>query len=197
MSRAEPLKLEELPTEDARLIEDSLDLMGFVANDALTMARVPGLLAACAALVKACYKPGRLEFTLKRRVAYLVSRVSGCRYCEAHTAHGAGLSPAEIETLWSFEHSDSFSDKEKAAFMMARDAGTSNTLSSATAAELRQHFDDTEICELTAVLSLFAFLNRWNSLLATELESAPLQFANENLTDTGWQPGLHAGANKR
>ena len=177
MTNATPLPYEQLSAEDARRVDQSLALMGFVSNDALTMARVPGLLAGCAELVKACYAPGTVDLGLKRRMAYLVSRVSGCRYCQAHTANGAGLRADEIDELWHFETCATFNAAEKAALMMAREAGTGGeSVADDTSENLRQHYDDSQLCELAAILSLFAFLNRWNTLLATELEDAPRQF---------------------
>jgi alkylhydroperoxidase family enzyme len=43
-------------------------------------------------------------------------------------------------------------------------------------AEARQHFSDSEIIEITSVISLYGFLNRCNSILATELEPLPASF---------------------
>jgi hypothetical protein len=40
-------------------------------------------------------------------------------------------------------------------------------------------------------VSLFGFLNRWNDTLATELEAAPLIFAQTHLRTQDWQPGRH------
>ena len=42
---------------------------------------------------------------------------------------------------------------------------------------LKAHFSDREIVEIAAVLSLYGFLNRWNSTLQIELEPAPEAFA--------------------
>ena len=54
-------------------------------------------------------------------------------------------------------------------------------------AELRKHFDDTQIVELVSVLSLFGFLNRWNDTLATTLEPMPLAIGEK----LGLAPGKH------
>ena len=59
--------------------------------------------------------------------------------------------------------------------------------------ELRRWFDDEQVVEIVGVISLFGFLNRWNALLATDLESSPLSFARRALIPAGWQPGAHAG----
>ena len=57
--------------------------------------------------------------------------------------------------------------------------------------ELRQHWDDDQVVEIIAAISTFGFFNRWNDTPATELESSPLQFAKDNLSDAGWDVGKH------
>ncbi len=57
--------------------------------------------------------------------------------------------------------------------------------------ELRQYWDDDQVVEIIAAISTFGFFNRWNDTLATELESSPLQFAKDNLSDAGWDVGKH------
>jgi alkylhydroperoxidase family enzyme len=39
-------------------------------------------------------------------------------------------------------------------------------------AELRRHFDEGEIVEITCVLGIFAYFNRFNEALRVEIESA-------------------------
>ena len=43
-------------------------------------------------------------------------------------------------------------------------------------AALKEHFSDRQVVEIVAVLSLYGFLNRWNSTLQTELEAPPANF---------------------
>ena len=58
--------------------------------------------------------------------------------------------------------------------------------------DLREHFNENQIVELGAVISLFGFLNRWNDTFATQLESEPIATANSFLKDEGWLIGKHA-----
>ena len=183
MPRIAPLAEDELSPEARELVAAAERSMGFRPNDGLTMARVPGLLPAVSELVKAIYRPGRVSFELKRLVALVASSAAGCRYCTAHTAHGAHESgvvdPAKLEAVWSFEESPLFSPAERAALRVALGAGAAPShVSDGDFAELRRHFSEEEVLELVAVLSLFAFLNRWNHTLQTELESSPLAFAD-------------------
>ncbi len=193
---AEPLAHDELRAHDKELIHSARKFMGFDSNDALTMARVPGLLSASATLVAACYQEGKVSPTLKRRMAYLSSRASGCRYCQAHTANGAELAADEVEDLWTFEASDRYSDAEKAALALAVEAASQEPPSQNTVERVRMHYDPDAVSELVAILALFGFLNRWNTLMGTTLEETPLGFAETTLAPSGWQPGSHGPADK-
>ncbi|MEO1034098.1 MAG: carboxymuconolactone decarboxylase family protein [Pseudomonadota bacterium] len=168
-----PLTDAELDCSDRERVAAATAFMGFDANDVRAMARVPGLVAAMAALIDSCYRPGRVPLELKRLMAYVSSRGAASSYCEAHTLHGAqraGVDPARIAAASNFEESNLFTAADKAALRLAYGAGTGaiNGL-----AELRQYFDADETAELLAVLSLFGFLNRWNRLAETTLEQAP------------------------
>ncbi len=57
--------------------------------------------------------------------------------------------------------------------------------------ELGKHFSEPQIVELTAVVSLYGFLNRWNDSMATPLEEKPLEFAKKHLSGAGWEAGKH------
>jgi len=135
---------------------------------------------------------------LKHLVAHMVSTVAGCRYCQAHTAahfvHDGG-EEARIESIWEFETSDLFSDAERAALRLARDAGSvPNLVDETNFRELRLHWSDQQIMELVAVISMFGFLNRWNDTMATSLESSPTELGDRLLGDRGWAPGKHASS---
>ena len=76
--------------------------------------------------------------------------------------------------------------------MAARAGSVPNGVEDEDFDELRKHYNEREIVEIVAVISLFGFLNRWNDTLATELEASPLRFADAHLAAHGWQPGKHA-----
>ena len=56
---------------------------------------------------------------------------------------------------------------------------------------LRQYFDDAEIVEIVAAISLFGYLNRWNDTMATELEDVPKKVAERVIEPSGWTAGKH------
>jgi alkylhydroperoxidase family enzyme len=164
---------------------------GFPSANLPLMARVPGLHEAMGMLGAATLAPGRVGRELKWMVGHVSSRAAGCRFCWAHTAHNAvhqDAVPAEkFEHIWQFETSTLFDDRERAALRLAAGAGvTPNAVTDAHFVELRRHFDDDEILELVAAISLYGFMNRFNDTLAVPLEDPPLKFGHEHLVASGW-----------
>lgn len=167
-------------------------------NSMLTMARVPGLVAAFSELTSVCIRrPGAMPTDLKWLVAHMASRGAGCRYCSAHTLHNGsknGVSQEKLDAIWFYERSPLFSSAERAALSLALAAGQ-NMVSDADFEALRPHFDDRQLAEIVSVIALFGFLNRWNDTVGTALEPAALEFADEQqLTSKGWDVGPHADA---
>ncbi len=178
MTRLSPIALDDLDAETRAMIENAEDLMGFIPNDALVMARNPALTPAMWGLVAAVYGPGKVDNGLKRLVGEAASKAAGCFYCTAHAAHGAreqGVAQEKIDAVWSFEDSPLFTEAERAAINLAMKAGVvPNETEDADFDRLRTHFSEDEIVEIVAVISMFGFLNRWNSTLDTALEPVPL-----------------------
>jgi uncharacterized peroxidase-related enzyme len=194
MARVPPL-----PREDVPELEDSFDpveqRMGFLPNSLLTMARRPAILRAVASLAQAA-RTGTVSPELKELVALVASTAAGCRYCEAHTASNAtrvvGAQAEKIAQAWSYETSELFDDRERAALRLAHHAAlVPNQAADEDFEELRRYFDDGEIVELVAIIALFGFLNRWNDTLATDLEPHPFALASEVIAEAGWEPGKH------
>jgi uncharacterized peroxidase-related enzyme len=196
MSRLPPLSLTDLPDQAQKDMAFAQDLMGFIPNDVLAMAHWPELLSAVKALVDVIYAPGALDPGLKRMMATIVSGAAGCRYCQAHTAHGAvrmaGVDQAKISAVWDYQSNPLFSEAERAALNLALAAGQQpNAVTDEHFAQLRHHFSERAVVEMMGVIGLFGFLNRWNDTLATELEEAPLAFAETALRPQDWTAGHH------
>ncbi|MEM9513307.1 MAG: carboxymuconolactone decarboxylase family protein [Actinomycetota bacterium] len=171
-------------------------VMGFVPETSLTMARVPGLLDAYVGLAMTVVGNGLISQELAQLVAHITSNASGCRYCQAHTvahAEKLGVAPDKLADLWSFDTSDRFDDAERAALRLAFHAGQQpNAVDDADIEACRAHFDDDQITNIIAVCALFGFLNRWNDSLASTLEPGPLAAAERYLGARGWDAGKHA-----
>lgn len=168
---------------------------GFVPNSIRTMARRPRIVKAFMALNQAVLYEGTVETELKMLVSLASSMASGCRYCQSHMANLSSLYEApdeKIAAIWELETSDLFNDAERAALRLAIKAGTlPNDASQEDFDELGQYFDEGQIVEIVASISLFGYLNRWNDTMATQLEAVPTQLAERVVSSTGWSPGKH------
>lgn len=195
MTRIVPLPPDQVPTEVRPVLEFAEQTMGFTPNDVLTMAHWPELLQAMLPMVGVIFSPGAATMELKRLVATIASAAAGCQYCVAHNALGLqqeGVAADKQAAIWQFDTHAAFSEAERAALNYAR--GAAQTPSAVTDVDfdrLKAHFNDQQILELTAVIALFGFLNRWNASLGTTLETLPLEFAEDRLSGTGWSPGVH------
>jgi uncharacterized peroxidase-related enzyme len=184
-------------TELARFFEGTL---GFAPNSVLTMMRRPALARAFTELNRAVMtNEGRVTSEFKRLIGHVASRVAGCRYCEAHTIRAAarfgeaeGADAKRLGEVWSFRTSTLFTPAECAALEFAMAAAASpGAVDAAIGAQLRAHWDDGEIVEMTSVVALFGFLNRWNDAMATELEAPAADDGQRWLSTQGWTAGKH------
>ncbi len=180
MPRLPQLPRTDVPDEAKPLFQFAKNMMGFTPNDAYDMARNPGILNGVAAMCGAVYAPGKVDGGLKRLIGYIASTAAGCKYCQVHTAYGAheqGLDEDKIRAAWEYESSPLFSVAERAALRVAQSGASSPAdVSDEEFADLRAYFSDDQIVEIVAVIAMFGFLNRWNSIMDTGLEDIPMAF---------------------
>ena len=85
-----------------------------------------------------------------------------------------------------------FSEPERAALRVAQLAGqVPNHVSDADFDALKAHFDEEQIVEIVAVISVIGFLNRWNDTVAIPLETGPMGIGEKHLAPWGWSAGKH------
>lgn len=201
MARIPALRRADLP-ESSALFEAMEELYGFVPASMLTMHRLPELAGSFAQLFRVAMRAdGRVPVDLKWLMAHLASKGAECRYCQADTASNGmaagGVPAAKLRELWTFEQSPLFSDAERVALRVAFASGTvPNSVTDDMLRELREHWDDDAATEIVGVLSVFGFLNRWNSTLATDLDAVAVGVAEEHLGPQGWDRGQHQVADE-
>ncbi len=183
-------------TDVAELSKFFFETLGFVPNSVLTMQRRPAIARAFIELNRAVMRnEARLTSEQKRLIGLLASTTAGCRYCQAHTALAAtryGATAERLGQIWNFRSSEVFTAAERAAFEFAiAAASVPNAVTPAIDTELRAHWDDGEIVEILAVISLFGFLNRWNDSMATQLEPGATSVAETHLAAHGWSAAKH------
>jgi alkylhydroperoxidase family enzyme len=113
----------------------------------------------------------------------------------AHTAGAAlqlGVEVKKLEAVWEFRASPLFSAKERAALEVAlAGAAQPNEVTDAIFAQMKRHWNEGEIVEIVAVISMFGFMNRWNDTMATPLEEEPRHVGEKHLAKDGWHVGKH------
>ena len=193
-------RMTPLPPEATPELKDHFDFflgtLGFTPNSVLTMQRKPKLVKAFAQLNAAVMDPqGEVDLGFRRLIGHVVSKVSGCIYCQAHTLLGAknfGVDEAKLADIWSYTSSPHYSQRERLALDFALAAAAQpNEVSDAQFAQLQEHWSDSEITELLGVVAMFAFLNRWNDTMGTTLEASPTDVATQALGESGWVVGKH------
>ncbi len=95
--------------------------------------------------------------------------------------------------MWEFQTSELFSDAERVALdFSVKAASVPNGVTDADFDRMKDHWDEGQIVEILAAVSLYGFLNRWNDSLATPLEASSAAIAEEAIGDKGWSRGKHA-----
>lgn len=170
----------------------------FVDRNSIEQAARPEVLQAFHNMEQLIYGAPDLPLQLKLEIFTVASLSAGCRHCTAHGAYAlSAVANTDVETirdLWSFERSDRFSDAERAALRFAMHAGkTPSEVTADDHAAILEHYSYEQFADILALVALSGFLNRWNDSLATVTEAAPVEFAQQNLSDLGWTVGRHAG----
>lgn len=168
--------------------------LGFVPNSVLTMQRKPSLVRAFVGLQSAIRRPdSEVDRGLKRLIAHVASRAAGDAYSMAHTTSGALHFGVSVDKLAEDAIATPlFSPTERAALQVGAVAGAvPNAVTDTMFAELRQHWSETEIVEIVAVIAATGFVNRWNATMATPLEDEPMEVGAKQLAKNGWAPGPH------
>ncbi len=194
MPHIDPLPRDATPKFKERF-DHYASTRGFIPNSILTMQRRPAIAEAFMALNKAVLYEGSVAEELKMLVSLIASQAAGCKYCQAHMANLSSIytaSDEKITAVWEFETSDLFNVAERAALRLAFHASiVPNEVTQADFDALKKHFDDAEIVEIVASISLFGYLNRWNDTMATALEPPAFEVAGRTVAKTGWTPGKH------
>ena len=164
--------------------------MGYLPNAHLLMAERPELLMNFSNLASTIFQAEGIDIQTKQLIALASSLSSGCKYCQAHTSHGAeraGVSANKISDILKYTESDLYDDKERALLDLAFAAGkTPNECNKNHFDQLKKYFSKKEIIDIVSVISLFGYLNRWNDTLGTVLEDIPEEFVEDNLKPLGW-----------
>jgi len=196
MTIVRPLSPESNP-DVSKLAEFFNETLGFCPNSVLTMQIRPEIARSFINLNMAVMtNHGRVTSAFKRIIAWVSSNAAGCNYCQAHAIRAAeryGAEQEQLDNIWEYRTHESFNEAERTALDFSLAA---SQLPNAVDEELQQrmhkYWDDGEIVEILAVVSLFGYLNRWNDSMGTSIENRATESAEKYLAKSGWNKGKHA-----
>lgn len=134
-------------------------------------ARMPGSLKLSYEISKFELKGLSIDPELHYLVGTLTAQVNGCSFCVdlgRAMALRAHLGVEKFDALKEFRTSPLFSEREKAALSYADEATRSKRVSDDTFENLRRHFDEREIAEITWVNAIENYYNLCNLPLGIE-----------------------------
>ena len=195
MPLVKPLSPDSNP-EVSKLAEFFNETLGFCPNSVLTMQIRPEIARSFITLNMAVMaNHGRVTSAFKRIIAWVSSNAAGCKYCQAHAIRAAeryGAEQEQLDNIWEYRTHKSFNEAERAALDFTLAASQiPNAVDEGLQQRLQKYWDDGEIVEILAVISLFGYLNRWNDSMATSIESGAIQSAEKYLAKSGWNKGKH------
>ncbi|WP_297089842.1 carboxymuconolactone decarboxylase family protein [uncultured Draconibacterium sp.] len=172
------------------------ETLGFCPNSVKTMHHRPRIAYAFIEMNKAVMEnQGKVSSALKRMIAYISSNAAGCRYCQAHAIRAAeryGAEQEKLQNIWNYQSHPAFSAAERAALDFAHAASViPNSVDDKIAENLRAHWNEGEIVEISGVVALFGYLNRWNDSMGTEIEKGAIESGEKLLGTKKWTPGKH------
>jgi len=128
------------------------------------MANRPEVLKAFVPLYGAVMGPGAVDRRVKLLIYLVCSYANECAFCiSANTpgARKAGLSEEEIQAIQT-EQDHVFGENERAVIQYARDL-TQNASADEARGALLEHFTSEQVVEMTLVVAMANFTNRFNN----------------------------------
>ncbi len=168
--------IEENDTDDPR-VREAFERMrrkrGKVTNIYKALAHKPHIVATIGPFVAAVQQPDEVDAKLKEKIILTVSRLNCSTYCcHAHEQISAkmGFTDEEIREAYDPEHS-SLPAAELAALRYAREMTLNpGSIPDEVFEELRSHFSESQIVEITALAALYNMINRFNEALKLDPE---------------------------
>jgi uncharacterized peroxidase-related enzyme len=158
------------------LFADFIRERGAVPNMFRTLAHDPKILQTWFDMFRATLREGEVTTRVKEMVAVRVSHLNQSRYClGSHTglAKRFGVTEAQVSCLLDASTA-TFTPAEKAAIAFGEELTRSPAgVSDATFTELRKHWNERQIVEITAVAAMFNSFNRFNNALGVDLTVYP------------------------
>lgn len=142
---------------------------GQVLQPALLWARVPRFFLGMAWMAGALKRRGsRVSPALRAVLSVRVAQIEWCRFCvDLNAAMGieGGLDDAKLAALEDWRSSELFDARERAALAYAEAMTRPGGVDEGAAAELKRHFDDDAVVEITGLIAVQVMSSKFNAAL--------------------------------
>jgi uncharacterized peroxidase-related enzyme len=172
MATIDPVSKEKAAPELQEVYEGMMKRFGKMPNFYGIMAHVPVALKQFIPLYTAIMGKGGVAAKFKELAYLKTAHINGCEYCgRAHAASGkkAGVTDEQIGALTFYRRSPLFDDKEKAVLLFAeRVTRGAAGIRQGAIDQISKHFSPAEVVELTLVIAVANFTNRFNDTLMVD-----------------------------
>ena len=160
-------------------------------------ARLPGSEKFTWAIQKFQMKGVQLPMELQLLVGDLTSQINGCTFCldlGRMMVLRSHLNAAKFDALPDYKTSPLFTERERAALAYAEEATRNKHVSDATFENLRKHFSEREIVEITWVNAIQNYYNLMNLPLGIGsdgfclIQQAKMGASAPAASPAGWEP---------
>ncbi|HMB26200.1 MAG TPA: hypothetical protein VKP03_02165 [Patescibacteria group bacterium] len=152
---------EQLEGEAKEIFQAMKEKSGQVPKWMKVMANNPDILTGFFSMFKATMDNAPLDKKLKWKVAFLVSELNKCEFCVSVSK--MQLKSFGLENMETVEAEDK---KEELAFEYARAVNDhAYKIEPELIEKVKKEFNDAELVELTCVVGLFNYINRFNDAL--------------------------------
>lgn len=124
----------------------------------------------------AAFTQGRAALSPQVRALarHAASHINGCAWCQdygEHLAAGLGVPAEKLARIHAYATDPAFTPAERAAIAFAEQmTQVGGRVDDQTFAELRRHFSEREVVELTLAVAAENFFNRMNAALGVEAQ---------------------------
>lgn len=173
MARVSDVEIDQVPEDVRPIYERYANEYGPFLNQVKVFAHRPVALKHMMGMLLEFYDEALLPKRYLEIALVTVSKINECKYCISHHAPRAvqhGLSEAAVEGILG-DSVDGFDELD----MLVRDYAVQVTnnfqyIREKMFDDLKQHFTDEQIVELTLRIALCGFFNRFNDALQIEIE---------------------------
>ena len=173
MARVREISSAELPAEQAAIYERFAGDYGPFRNQVAVLAHVPAAMRHLMSMLMELREAATLPKRYVEIAIVVVSKLNECHYCVAHHKPFLaveGLSSDGIDRLLDDDNPE-LDELDRLVVAYARAAWeTPGRIRDSVFEQLRRHFSEAQIVELTLRITLCGFFNRFNDALQIEQE---------------------------